>query len=57
MVMVAEGVWTARAALDLAQKQGVVMPITTAVCAVLEQGKDPRAAVGELMLRNLKAED
>jgi len=57
MVMVAEGVWTARAALDLAQKHGVEMPITAAVCGVLEQGKDPRAAVGELMLRNLKAED
>jgi glycerol-3-phosphate dehydrogenase (NAD(P)+) len=57
MVMVAEGVWTARAALDLAQKFGVEMPITAAVCGVLEQGKDPRAAVGELMRRNLKAED
>lgn len=57
MVMVAEGVWTARAALDLAQKQGIEMPITAAVCSVLEQHKDPRAAVSELMLRNLKAED
>jgi glycerol-3-phosphate dehydrogenase (NAD(P)+) len=57
MVMVAEGVWTARAALDLAHKHGVEMPITAAVCSVLEQHKDPRAAVSELMLRNLKAED
>jgi glycerol-3-phosphate dehydrogenase (NAD(P)+) len=57
MVMVAEGVWTAQAALDLARKCNVEMPITAAVCSVLEQGKDPRAAVGELMLRNLKAED
>lgn len=57
MVMVAEGVWTAQAALDLARKHNVEMPITAAVCSVLEQGKDPRAAVGELMARNLKAED
>ena len=57
MVMVAEGVWTARAALDLARRSNVEMPITAAVCSVFENGKDPRAAVGELMLRNLKAED
>ena len=57
MVMVAEGVWTAQAALELAQKLNIMMPITMAVCSVLEQGKDPRSAVGELMLRNLKAED
>jgi glycerol-3-phosphate dehydrogenase (NAD(P)+) len=57
MVMVAEGVWTARAARDLSLKHHVEMPITEAVCGVLEQGRDPRSAVGDLMLRNLKAED
>jgi glycerol-3-phosphate dehydrogenase (NAD(P)+) len=57
MVMVAEGVWTARAANDLALKYGVEMPITRAVCEILDQGKDPRLAVGELMQRSLKAED
>jgi glycerol-3-phosphate dehydrogenase (NAD(P)+) len=57
MVMVAEGVWTARAADDLARKLGVDMPITRAVCEVLDQGKDPRLALGELMQRTLKAED
>jgi glycerol-3-phosphate dehydrogenase (NAD(P)+) len=57
MVMVAEGVWTARAALDLARNHRVEMPITQAVCRVLEEGKDPRQAVDELMVRNLKAED
>lgn len=57
MVMVAEGVWTARAAYDLARKFGVDMPITKAVCEVLDHGKDPRLALGELMQRSLKAED
>ncbi|HEY3294243.1 MAG TPA: NAD(P)H-dependent glycerol-3-phosphate dehydrogenase [bacterium] len=57
MVMVAEGVWTARAANDLAHRYGVEMPITAAVCDILDHGKDPRLAVGELMQRSLKAED
>jgi glycerol-3-phosphate dehydrogenase (NAD(P)+) len=57
MVMVAEGVWTARAARDLAHRHGAEMPITESVCRVLEDGKDPRQAVTELMVRNLKAED
>jgi glycerol-3-phosphate dehydrogenase (NAD(P)+) len=57
MVMVAEGVWTARAARDLSRRNGVVMPITEVVCRVLEEGRDPRHAVAELMLRDLKAED
>ena len=57
MVMVAEGVWTARAAQELAQKNGVEMPITAVVCQILDDGKNPREAVGDLMLRNLKAED
>ncbi len=56
MVMVAEGVWTARAAWDLAQKHQINMPITEAVCGILG-GKNPRAAVNELMNRDLKAED
>lgn len=57
MVMVAEGVWTARAARDLAAQHGVDMPITEAVCRVLDEGVDPRTAVRDLMQRNLKAED
>lgn len=56
MVMVAEGVWTARAAWDLAQKHRINMPITEAVCGILD-GKNPREAVNELMNRDLKAED
>ena len=37
MVMVAEGVWTARAAHELASRIGVEMPITTAVCRSARQ--------------------
>jgi glycerol-3-phosphate dehydrogenase (NAD(P)+) len=57
MVMVAEGVWTARAANELAKRHGIEMPITEAVCRVIDERKDPRTALIELMIRNLKAED
>jgi len=57
MVMVAEGVWTSRAAHDLAKKHGVSVPITDAVCSVLFEKKGPREALSELMQRALKAED
>jgi len=32
------------------------MPITTEVCNVIYQGKDPRKAVKDLMTRELKVE-
>jgi glycerol-3-phosphate dehydrogenase (NAD(P)+) len=54
--MVAEGVPTARAALELARGAGVEMPITKQVCAVLFSKKDPRRALEELMSRGLKPE-
>jgi glycerol-3-phosphate dehydrogenase (NAD(P)+) len=54
--MVAEGVRTARAALALAKKHGVEMPITEQVYRVLYEGADPRAAVGALMTRDSKPE-
>lgn len=57
MVMVAEGVWTARAAKAMAERYDVEMPITDAVCAVLFDDMNPKAAVEELMTRTLKAED
>jgi glycerol-3-phosphate dehydrogenase (NAD(P)+) len=57
MVMIAEGVPTAQAALELAQRHGITMPITKAICQVLFEGKSPRQAVEELMLRKLKVED
>lgn len=56
MRMVAEGVKTARSAYELSQKMGVTMPITREVYRILYEGRDPRDAVRELMLRDLKAE-
>jgi glycerol-3-phosphate dehydrogenase (NAD(P)+) len=53
---VAEGVGTARAALGLARRAGVEMPITCEVAAVLFEGKPPRQAIGALMERELKSE-
>jgi glycerol-3-phosphate dehydrogenase (NAD(P)+) len=54
--MVAEGVRTTLAACALAARAGVEMPIAEAMRAVLHEGKAPRAAVDELMLRALKRE-
>lgn len=51
MRMVAEGVKTTAAARELAEKNGVEMPITSQVYAVLYQGKPPRQAVETLMKR------
>lgn len=48
---VAEGVRTSRAALGLARKHGIEMPITEQMELILEEGKDPREAIKELMLR------
>jgi glycerol-3-phosphate dehydrogenase (NAD(P)+) len=56
MVMVAEGVRTAKAARQLAQKLGVEAPITTEVCSVLYDGKVPRLALNDLMAREAKPE-
>ena len=52
---VAEGVNTARAAVRLAAKHHVEMPITAKVAEILFEGKPPRATVAELMGRDLKA--
>ena len=57
MTMVAEGVATARAARALAERTGIEMPIVTEVYAVLFEGRHPRAAVENLMLREPKAEN
>jgi glycerol-3-phosphate dehydrogenase (NAD(P)+) len=53
---VAEGVTTTRAALELAGHLGVELPITEQIARVLFEGKDVRAAVAELMLRDPKRE-
>ncbi|HUX45067.1 MAG TPA: NAD(P)H-dependent glycerol-3-phosphate dehydrogenase [Terracidiphilus sp.] len=53
---VAEGVRTTRAALGLARKHGIEMPITEQMELILDEGKDPREAIKELMLRPGKDE-
>lgn len=53
---VAEGVNTARAAVTLARRHGVELPIAHQVTEVLFEGKAPRQAVADLMERELKAE-
>ncbi len=56
MQAVAEGVRTARAALGLARRYGVEMPIVQEINAVLFDGKPCRKAVGDLMERDAKLE-
>ncbi len=56
MRMVAEGVGTTAAAVELARKVRVEMPITEQMHAVLYQGRAPRDAIRELMERRLKHE-
>jgi glycerol-3-phosphate dehydrogenase (NAD(P)+) len=53
---VAEGIGTARTARALAEELGVEMPITRAVAAVLHDGKTARAAVMELLSRDVGTE-
>jgi glycerol-3-phosphate dehydrogenase (NAD(P)+) len=57
MRMVAEGVKTTRAVLDLAQRAGIEMPIAAHVGHVLYEGLDPKEAVLRLMTREAKQED
>lgn len=54
--MVVEGVYSAKAAMELAQKYQVQLPIIEQVNAVLFEGKKPDQAVRELMLRDKKIE-
>jgi len=53
---VAEGVLTTRAALGLARQHGIEMPIAEQMELILDEGKDPREAIKELMLRPGKEE-
>ncbi len=55
--MVAEGVLTTNAAVDLAGKQKIEMPITQQMHAILHEGKPPRDAIHELMTRPSKGEN
>ncbi len=53
---VAEGVETARTAQALAERLGVDMPITREVAAVLFAGKPARAALTDLLARDVRPE-
>lgn len=57
MEMVAEGVWTTKAAVELAHRHNVEMPITEEVHKVLFDTKRPDLAVRDLMRRQSKPED
>lgn len=54
--MVAEGVFTTHAAVELARTRGVEMPITAHMDAVLHRGKSPQDAIHDLMTRSAKSE-
>ncbi|MCR5595917.1 MAG: NAD(P)H-dependent glycerol-3-phosphate dehydrogenase [Lachnospiraceae bacterium] len=55
--MVVEGVFSAKAAMELSQKYNVEMPIISEVNKVLFEGKDPSEAVKDLMMRDKKIEN
>jgi glycerol-3-phosphate dehydrogenase (NAD(P)+) len=54
--MVVEGVATTKPAYELGKKYGVSMPITEEAYNVLFEGKNPKQAVVDLMMRNKKHE-
>ena len=54
--MVVEGVYSVKAAMRLAEKYDTELPIIEQVYRILFEGKDPKAAVAELMLRDNKVE-
>jgi glycerol-3-phosphate dehydrogenase (NAD(P)+) len=54
--MVAEGINTTAATMELAKQKGVEMPITEQMYALLYHDRSPHDAVRELMERSLKAE-
>jgi glycerol-3-phosphate dehydrogenase (NAD(P)+) len=56
MKMVAEGVNTTRAALNLGEHHRVELPIAAQMAAVLENRSDVRTALDALMLRRQRSE-
>jgi glycerol-3-phosphate dehydrogenase (NAD(P)+) len=56
MKMVAEGIKTTNAAVDLAKRYAVEMPISEQMFQMLNFGVSPRAAIQRLMERSLKGE-
>jgi len=55
--VIAEGVETTSAAVDLARKLNIDMPITEQMLAILENGKSPRQAIEDLMTRAARSEN
>jgi glycerol-3-phosphate dehydrogenase (NAD(P)+) len=55
--MVVEGVATCDAAVDLARRHGVSMPIIEEVHALIHENKSPARAIADLMSREPKPED
>lgn len=53
---VAEGIYTAKSALDLARSKNIELPITEQVNEVLFNKKDPETALRDLMLRDKRKE-
>jgi glycerol-3-phosphate dehydrogenase (NAD(P)+) len=56
MTMVAEGVRTARSAVELSRRAEVPLPISEQVHRILHEGKDAREAVTDLFARALRTE-
>ncbi len=56
MRMVAEGVETTKATVDLARRNGVEMPIANVMHAMLYEAQAPKEAIRQLMERGLKSE-
>jgi glycerol-3-phosphate dehydrogenase (NAD(P)+) len=56
MRMIAEGVRTTPAALELGRRHGVELPIAAQMAEVLAGRKTPRAAAGDLMVRPQRGE-
>lgn len=52
----AEGVATARSVYDIAEQEGIDIPIMSEVYRVLFEDKSPKEATHSLMLRPLRAE-
>ena len=53
---VVEGVYSAKATLQLSKKYNIDMPIVEQVCKILFEGKSPKEAVSDLLLRDKRSE-
>jgi glycerol-3-phosphate dehydrogenase (NAD(P)+) len=56
MQMVAEGIETTKAAVGLAKRHGIEMPIAEQMYAMLYEARPPKEAIRQLMERSLKGE-